>query len=417
MKHVSTDMLAKLQAGKLVCFVVLDMAINGTIYRYTDCDIPLVVDGHWYIPTAIKPGEVRHEADTMLSSFSFKISSQVVTSTEALRLWTGTRAWNPAVRDWIPDSAPKLMDVFINGTPHKSQIMARLVFLNTSYYTAYATTVLTNGGFESGIMGDWSLSVGSGCTASASVISSDSYQGDYCCEVDITDGWGDATHIKDILLQQNFAQAISAGYLYDFSFAAKASSARYIGADIGVVGGSTYPMFYNISLTTAWQFFNIPYLAGADIAAGNAYVNFYLARSDSNANVRIDSVRVSTSLYPITIFRGYLENWSLDEDLIDIQVTSALAGWTQQTGRKQSCTCRWRRFKDEECGYTGDETWCDRTYARCTALGNTANFGGFRWLPSLIGKTIYWGRIPLEQDPNILTPNYINVWNQINGIG
>ena len=39
-------------------------------------------------------------------------------------------------------------------------------------------------------------------------------------------------------------------------------------------------------------------------------------------------------------------------------------------------TCRFK-FKNSLCGYTGTETDCDRTYARCKELGNQARYGGF----------------------------------------
>lgn len=41
-------------------------------------------------------------------------------------------------------------------------------------------------------------------------------------------------------------------------------------------------------------------------------------------------------------------------------------------------TCRFA-FKgaDGRCGYSGSETECDRTFARCTALGNQSRYGGF----------------------------------------
>lgn len=38
--------------------------------------------------------------------------------------------------------------------------------------------------------------------------------------------------------------------------------------------------------------------------------------------------------------------------------------------------CNWE-FKGLECGYPGNETECDRTFKRCTAIGNTPRFGGY----------------------------------------
>jgi hypothetical protein len=51
-------------------------------------------------------------------------------------------------------------------------------------------------------------------------------------------------------------------------------------------------------------------------------------------------------------------------------------------------------FKGLECGYTGSESKCDRSYARCESLNNTANFGGERWLPSIENANIWWGQTP-----------------------
>jgi len=38
--------------------------------------------------------------------------------------------------------------------------------------------------------------------------------------------------------------------------------------------------------------------------------------------------------------------------------------------------CNWE-FKSVECGYSGSETSCNRTYSRCSELGNTSRYGGF----------------------------------------
>lgn len=39
-------------------------------------------------------------------------------------------------------------------------------------------------------------------------------------------------------------------------------------------------------------------------------------------------------------------------------------------------SCRFD-FKSSLCGYSGAETYCNRTYARCKELGNHTRFGGF----------------------------------------
>lgn len=39
--------------------------------------------------------------------------------------------------------------------------------------------------------------------------------------------------------------------------------------------------------------------------------------------------------------------------------------------------CRYKEFKGALCAYAGAETECNRTFARCVALGNISRFGGF----------------------------------------
>jgi len=96
----------------------------------------------------------------------------------------------------------------------------------------------------------------------------------------------------------------------------------------------------------------------------------------------------------IIIFDGQIDSWVLDEEKLKVTVTSALSKWSQKTLSKHPKSCRWKVFKGTECQYAGGETWCDRTYARCIALSNTANYGGFRFLPSLVDKAIWWGSNP-----------------------
>jgi hypothetical protein len=49
-------------------------------------------------------------------------------------------------------------------------------------------------------------------------------------------------------------------------------------------------------------------------------------------------------------------------------------------------------YMEGTCKYAGAETWCDRSWDRCYALSNTINFGGFRYLPGIIGRQINWGQ-------------------------
>jgi len=100
-----------------------------------------------------------------------------------------------------------------------------------------------------------------------------------------------------------------------------------------------------------------------------------------------------------TMFEGEIGQWDLDETKLVFTATSIMSRWNRETLSKQGSSCRYKVFKGDRCGYSGGETWCDRTYVRCQTLGNTANFGGERWLPSIEGKQVWWGKVPVRSNP------------------
>ncbi len=93
------------------------------------------------------------------------------------------------------------------------------------------------------------------------------------------------------------------------------------------------------------------------------------------------------------IFEGTIDSWHLDEEKLNFTIVSLFVQWAQKTLQRHAPSCRWKVFGGTECGYVGGETECDRSYARCLELANTDNFGGFRWLPSIVDKEIWWGRL------------------------
>jgi hypothetical protein len=92
-----------------------------------------------------------------------------------------------------------------------------------------------------------------------------------------------------------------------------------------------------------------------------------------------------------TVFIGFIDTYTLDENAFAIQVVNELALWNKRTLRRHTVDCSWV-FKGTECGYSGSETWCDQSYTRCTALANTDAYGGFRHLSSIVEKEVFWGR-------------------------
>jgi hypothetical protein len=96
----------------------------------------------------------------------------------------------------------------------------------------------------------------------------------------------------------------------------------------------------------------------------------------------------------VKIFEGELDAFNLDEERLAFSVASLFARWNSRSNEKHSASCRWRKFKGIECQYAGSETWCDRSYKRCSDLANQPHFGGFRYLPAFENKTLWWGPTP-----------------------
>jgi len=88
------------------------------------------------------------------------------------------------------------------------------------------------------------------------------------------------------------------------------------------------------------------------------------------------------------IFTGTIDQWSYSPGKVKIIAVSIFSQWTRVTTALYSGSCRWRKFKGTECQYSGTGMECDRTYDQCVTYSNEDNYGGFRWLPSLIGKRL-----------------------------
>lgn len=116
--------------------------------------------------------------------------------------------------------------------------------------------------------------------------------------------------------------------------------------------------------------------------------------------VVLDSDYEITGGQSATIFEGEIDSWTLNENKLKITVTSIFHQWSQTTMHKHSASCRWQTFNSStlgtsgiECASTHGADWCDRTYERCQIIGNTTRFGGFRFLPDIVDKEIWWGRL------------------------
>jgi len=99
-----------------------------------------------------------------------------------------------------------------------------------------------------------------------------------------------------------------------------------------------------------------------------------------------------TEMHIQEYIRGIVGGWELEGDgNCRINITNEMVLWNKKCLRPQSSSCPWT-FKGTECTYAGAETWCDQSYERCTTLSNSNQFGGERFMPSIIEKEIWWGR-------------------------
>ena len=98
--------------------------------------------------------------------------------------------------------------------------------------------------------------------------------------------------------------------------------------------------------------------------------------------------RAGREIASLVVFSGDIDRWSYEPGKITVVAASIFNQWTRETTSKYYGSCRWRIFKGVECKYAGIAITCDRTYDLCDSYGNTDNYGGFRWLPSMINKKL-----------------------------
>lgn len=112
--------------------------------------------------------------------------------------------------------------------------------------------------------------------------------------------------------------------------------------------------------------------------------------TNSQAVLRLVFLDVNTNtLIPgieQVLYAGKCNNLNLDYEKAAMDIETPLGGYEKQCPvMKYRASCQVRRFKDCRCGYTGEETTCDRTWERCKELNNQLNFRGF---PTMYQETV-----------------------------
>lgn len=84
----------------------------------------------------------------------------------------------------------------------------------------------------------------------------------------------------------------------------------------------------------------------------------------------------------LPIFVGEANNLSISQKELQFDIEAVLGGYIAiSPNMTYGVNCQWRKFRDANCAYAGDETVCDKTLTCCEALNNLSNFGGFPSLP------------------------------------
>jgi len=77
------------------------------------------------------------------------------------------------------------------------------------------------------------------------------------------------------------------------------------------------------------------------------------------------------------VIRGRLTDQELRDDAVSFRLVSEPDYSTiDAQARNYAQLCTWR-FKSAQCGYSGSETACNKTFARCQELAQTHRFNGF----------------------------------------
>jgi hypothetical protein len=93
------------------------------------------------------------------------------------------------------------------------------------------------------------------------------------------------------------------------------------------------------------------------------------------------------------LFSGLVDSVRVNKKTARFQFFNHMILWKKKIPRRNhNVLCQWT-FKDANtCRYSGSAyTTCDRSWDDCSARQNTVNFGGFRYVNSLVDRQIWWG--------------------------
>ena len=357
MRDIHSSILAELESATLRPFYLFNMTIEGTTYRLTDCDIPL------YFPV----------------SNNVIVPSSCCTDPEDDQ--DNTDGWTFVGPSGYIDSVLVGSDYVLKIRNDHGSIptgLAGATLSNKSVKVGQKYRVTARIGADSGDDYMFLLTAGSGVVS----ILGTGAGVDNLVDVDET-----FTVLEDsnLSFSMRVTDINATAYIDNFNIEPVLGdkfSRRGIRPDPASYGLGTIVDKCTIEIDNVDQYMT----------------SIFVGSSVQGSDVGLRMVVLDEDLSIIggeafTLFSGEIDSWELDpDDKVVVTMANIFTRWNQMTLANHSSSCRWKVFKGAECGYVGGATECDRTYVTCHTLGNSDNFGGFRWLPSLQDAVIWWGR-------------------------
>ena len=75
MRPIAAIFLDELEKSEFCIFYLLEITVNNTVYRYTDCDIPLTINGNVFKSKAFSVDTVRYSAETIVDELKVSIEN------------------------------------------------------------------------------------------------------------------------------------------------------------------------------------------------------------------------------------------------------------------------------------------------------------------------------------------------------
>jgi hypothetical protein len=75
MRPIAAIFLAELEKSEFRIFYLLEITVDDTVYRYTDCDISLTVNGNVFKSKAFSVDTVRYSAETIVDELKISIEN------------------------------------------------------------------------------------------------------------------------------------------------------------------------------------------------------------------------------------------------------------------------------------------------------------------------------------------------------